>query len=109
MKIHFSRTGGFAGTRLAVTLDTEKLPAQEAERLRSLVEAASLFALPPSIESSAPGADRFRYQITVEEGGREQRVAMDDSSAPQACRSLLDHLLGAARAERKSGPRRKKG
>ena len=88
--------------RLTVTLDTEQLPPEEANRLSRLIAAAALFDQPPSLKSGAPGADRFQYRVTVEEGERRKKVEMDESSAPKALRPLLDYLIDSARARRKT-------
>jgi hypothetical protein len=100
MKVRFVRTGGVAGMRLAVTLDSETLSAREAARLKRLIgRAASIEASPPAT-GPRPGADRFQYRLTVEEGGRTRRLELDDASVPPALRPLLDYLAGRARAPR---------
>ncbi|MBF8284669.1 MAG: hypothetical protein HW378_3584 [Anaerolineales bacterium] len=40
MRIEFVRTGGFAGMRMATTVNTETLPPDEARVLRESVDAA---------------------------------------------------------------------
>lgn len=101
MKVQFARTGGVAGIRLTVTLDTETLPHAEADRLRRLVAAARLFDQPASRRLPGPGADRFQYQVTVEEGDRIKKVELDESSVPETFRPLLDYLVDSARTRQK--------
>jgi hypothetical protein len=101
VKVQFVRTGGVAGIRLTATLDTETLPADEADRLRRLVAAARLFDQPASRPSPAPETDRFQYRVTVEEGDRTKRVELDESSIPDTFRPLLDYLIDSARTGRK--------
>jgi len=101
MKIEFSRSGGVAGIRLAVTLDTEKLPAKEAERLRGLVAAAALFDLAASLKSATPRPDQFQYRVMVEDGARKKQIEMDESSIPERTRPLLDCLVDLARTRQK--------
>jgi len=101
VKVQFARTGGVAGIRLTVTLDTETLPPAEADRLRRLVAAARLFDQPASRPSPAPETDRFQYQVTVEDGSRIKKVEMDESSVPGTFRPLLDYLIDSARTGRK--------
>ena len=101
MKVEFCRTGGIAGTRLTATLDTERLPHQEAARLRRLISAASFFDQPTSLKSPTSGADRFQYQVTVEEGDRIKKVEIDESCVPRTFQPLIDYLLDSYRARRK--------
>lgn len=99
MKIRFTRSGGLAGARLVVALDTEKLAADEADRLRRLVTAA---VARPIVHKKIPGgADRFRYRIEVEEDDRKREIEIDESSVCDDWRPLLDYLTEAARAARK--------
>ncbi len=102
MRIQFERTGGFAGMRLAVTIDSEALSQEEAIRLRELVDAAGFFELPEEITTPTPGADRFLYTLTVEVEGRRHTVRTSDAAAPAALRSLIDWLTKAAREAHKS-------
>lgn len=41
MKIHFERTGGFAGIPTAATIDTLALTPEEAQQLHDLIRAAA--------------------------------------------------------------------
>ena len=101
VKVEFFRSGGVAGIRLTATLDTEMLPPDEADRLRRLIAAASFFDQPSSRQSPKRRADRFQYQVTVEEGDRVKKVELDESSVPEALQPLLDYLSDCARAGRK--------
>ena len=101
MKVAFSRSGGVAGIRLTATLDTEMLPPDEADHLRQLIAAASFFDQPSSRQSPIRRADRFQYQVTVEEGDRIKKVELDESSVPETLQSLLDYLTDSARSGRK--------
>lgn len=97
MKIHFTRTGGVAGTKLDLEINTEKLPPGEARRLENLVSAASIFGRPP-IPASAPSSpDRFTYRLSVEDGARKSEVEVGESSLPKDFEPLLDHLVEQAR------------
>jgi hypothetical protein len=65
MRIYFERSGGFAGMRVAVTLDTESLGSEETNELQKLVDTANFFALPPTITTTSPaGVDQFQYKVT---------------------------------------------
>jgi len=101
VKVEFWRTGGVAGIRLTSTLDTEKLPPQEADRLRRLISTACFFDQPSSLKSSTSGADRFQYQVTVEEGDRIKKVEIDESCIPRTFQPLIDYLLNSCRPRQK--------
>ena len=101
MRIEFSRSGGVAGIRLTATLDTERLPPQEAARLRRLISTACFFDQPSSLKSSTSEADRFQYQVTVEEGDRIKKVEIDESCIPRTFQPLIDYLLDSCRARQK--------
>ena len=86
---------------MTATLDTEGLPLQEADRLRRLISAASFFDQPTSLKSSTSGADRFQYQVTVEEGDRIKKVEIDESCVPRTFQPLIEYLLDSCRARQK--------
>jgi hypothetical protein len=116
MKIQFSRSGGFAGIRLALTLDSSELSPKDRQELERLVREASFFKLPGSFLSPQPQPDAFQYQITVEDGGQSHRVLAGDRGAPKALRPLIERLEELARARApsrgegtpKASPERKK-
>jgi len=105
LQVHFERTGGFAGMRLAATIDAASLSPEEARQLRELVDAAGFFELPAEIGGATRGADRFLYTLTVEVEGQQHTVRTSDAAAPAALRSLIDWLTNSVRqARRSSGP-----
>ncbi|MFQ5916035.1 MAG: protealysin inhibitor emfourin [Nitrospinota bacterium] len=103
LRVQWERTGGFAGMRMAATIDSEALSQEEARRLRELVEAAGFFELPEEIAGPAEGADRFLYTLTVEMEGRRHTVRTSEAAAPPGLRSLIRWLTNAARKGRRSG------
>ncbi len=102
MRIHFERTGGFAGMRMTATVNTESLSSEEARDLHEMVEAAGFFDLPAVITTPTPGADRFHYKLTVEAEGRQHTVEMGEAAVPEALRPLLQRLTAMARSARRS-------
>jgi hypothetical protein len=102
MHITFERTGGFAGMRLAVTIDTHQLSPEEAKELEEMVEAAGFFDLPAKISSESPGADRFHYKLTVEAEGQRHTVELGEAAAPEPLRTLLRRLTTVARSVQRS-------
>ncbi len=100
MRIHFERSGGFAGLRLEATVDTETLPAETADTLRQLVRAAHVFDLPALMAPANPGADRFCYQLTIEDRGRRRVIEACESAIPGELQPLLRFLTARARSAR---------
>ncbi len=101
MRIHFVRTGGFAGMRLANTIDSEELPEDEVQELKSELDNAHFFELPAFLSGEPGGADRFQYEITVEEGRQTHTVAAGESALPEDVQPLVQHLERLARTKRK--------
>ncbi len=101
MRIHFVRTGGFAGMRLANTIDSEELPEEEVQALVSELDSAHFFELPPSLSGDMGGADRFQYEITVEDGRQTHTIAAGESALPGNVQPLVEHLERLARTTRR--------
>jgi hypothetical protein len=99
-QVHFERTGGFAGIRLATSVDTADLPADEARALEEKIQAARFFEQPGQIRSAGNQPDQFLYKITVEQGGKSHTVEVGESSMPEALRPLVEHLGNLARTRR---------
>ncbi|MEH2067629.1 MAG: protealysin inhibitor emfourin [Nostoc sp.] len=98
MRISFERTGGFAGISKKTTVDTAQLPANEANTLNRLVEAADLFRLPEQITSPNPQSDRFQYKLTVEDNGngKQHTVTVSEAALPGTLRPLIEWLQNIA-------------
>ena len=96
MKIRFVRSGGFAGLRLTLDLDTAELPASDAARLTELVEVAR--GTLTNAPHSRRGADQFEYELTIElhQWGHETLV-LRDQDVPEPVRPLIDQLTALAR------------
>jgi emfourin len=99
MKICLVRTGGVAGMRREVTVDTDRLDAGRAGELRRIVEeaeASGLFAASPAPRGNRP--DRFGYHLTIEDrrGRREARFFED--GAPEPASLLVETVWKASEA-----------
>ena len=92
MRVEFERSGGFGGLRRVCTVDEGTLPPEAARQLRDLVHGARFFDLPAEIRASQPGADRFRYRLTVDDGERRHTVDLDEAAAPDGVWPLVDWL-----------------
>jgi emfourin len=100
MHIEFERTGGVGGIRLATSVDTDTLPADESARVRQLVDDAGFFNLPARLKTPAPSADRFEYRLTVRAPERSHTVDVGEGAIPPSLRPLIDWLMAAARKPR---------
>ena len=100
MHIQFERTGGFAGMRMTATMDTQTMPAEEAKKLLTMVEAANFFRLPSTIRPSSPGADSFQYKVNIEHQGQEHTVETGEIGISTDLRALLRYLTVLSRPPR---------
>src|SRR5512145_687451 len=98
MRIDFERTGGFSGMRLAATLDTATLPADQADTLHGLIAEAHFFDLPSQIPAPPEAADQFHYHVTVEAEGKRHTVDVGEGAASPALQALLQQLTLLARS-----------
>jgi hypothetical protein len=96
LRIHFERTGGFAGPamRRACTVDADRLPAAEADELQDLVQGANLTGLAAGSAGRAASArpDEFRYRLRIDAGDRQHTVEFGDRDMPAPLRPLVRWL-----------------
>ena len=97
MKIHFERGGGFSGTHITATIDSEELTQDEGQELGELVNSSNFFELPPLMSSTKRGADRFNYKLTVETEGKRHSVLIDEGAVTPELRTLLQWLTAKAK------------
>jgi len=93
MRIRLERTGGFAGMRREVALDTETLPSDEARKLQEMVNAAGFFNLPEKFPLPERGADYFVYRLAIEAEGKKHTVEISEPAATPELRSLFQTLM----------------
>ena len=100
MKIQFERTGGFAGMKLAIDLDLESLPVDDASIIQKLIEAADLFhlELPPENQVMRDG---FQYHLSIETEDNQCSFLMDDTALTDKLRPLVNELTLLARTNRR--------
>ena len=102
MKISFERTGGFAGMRVAVSVDSQNLPAQDAAALAKMVNDAGFFNLPE--HPTAQGRpDGFQYTISIDSDGKQRTMQIVDGSLPAALQPLVNDLILRARTQKRAG------
>ncbi|HKI54808.1 MAG TPA: protealysin inhibitor emfourin [Anaerolineales bacterium] len=93
-KIHFERTGGFAGIRLAAEIEVNELPDDQKHEILELLDEMDFDELPEKPGNKMPIPDEFFYSVTVESDSREYKVSGGESSLPQDMAPLLD-ILGS--------------
>jgi len=96
MRVHLKIDGGvayFPGLSRPITIDSEALPAQEADKLMQLLDAAHFFDLPPVINIPLPGAaDYRRYTITVDDDSKHHTVQLTDPIEDPNLQALITYL-----------------
>ena len=95
MRISFKTEGGIAhlpGLSRPVTIDTDELPAKEANELERLIEAANFFELSATSAPPRGGADYQQYTITVNTPERSHTVRLVDRIEDPHVRELVNHL-----------------
>jgi hypothetical protein len=98
MRIHFERSGGFAGMIFEVSVETNDLPEEEAQAIGRLVENSNFFTLPSRFDDETPRSDQFQYKIMIETENQTHTVETSDFAAPQEMRPLLQKLTILARS-----------
>ena len=97
MRIAFLRTGGFAGLRLGLELDTNSMEARAASELTELVQKADFYKLPARLSATDQVRDRFQYRLRVSSSAKEEHeVVADEGSVPPELRPLLTRLTDLA-------------
>ena len=81
----------FPGLAKTIDLDTDTLPAQDAEEMRRLVAAARFFELPVSTgqQPARGAADYRRYTITVDDGSAHHTVQTTDPVSDPHLQALI--------------------
>jgi hypothetical protein len=103
MRIQYKVDGGIAylpDLYQPVTVDTDNLPREEANKLERLIEAADFFDLPAVSSPPRGAADYFQYTISITGPERSHTVRVTDPIADPHLRTLIDYLEEKARESR---------
>jgi hypothetical protein len=92
LRVAFETAGGLGGLTMTKTIDSDKLLAEQANRLRQLVDASNFFNLPIAIPYSGPIRDFFHYKLIVESEGKKHTIVVDEPAAPSELKPLLQWL-----------------
>jgi hypothetical protein len=93
LRIELTRSGGYAGltTKLG-ELDTSELPEAEARDVEELVRSADVPALEEASPMRGAGADRFQYDLVIEDDSGRRELTMSEDKIPTELRPLIDRL-----------------
>ena len=101
MRIHFERSGGFAGITQTAEVDTDQLPTAAADNMSALVDKADFFNLPKQPKTSSKGADQFQYKLRVETASKSHEIQFGDGHVPPKLKPLIDQMLEESRKPKK--------
>jgi emfourin len=90
MKISLVRSGGFAGMRQQVHVDTSALDPNSAQQFRKLVDAADLPLLSEPTIRVKSEPDRFCYTLTVDDGVQQHSITFEEHRIPDSVRPLIE-------------------
>jgi len=100
-RIEFTRSGGFMGTSTRVSFQSQELELEEAEELNSLIERSGFFEAMVLERGYLNMPDQFRYQISIEHGGKKRKLDLAEGSIPDTFRPLINRLVRIARKQRR--------
>lgn len=95
MKVYFKPEGGFGyfpGLNKPLELNSEKMPAEEADHLKQLINESSFFNLPSEDGKPVRGADQKKYTIRVEDKDRQHWIQVHDTGIDPILQNLLSYL-----------------
>jgi|SRR5919202_5782438 hypothetical protein len=94
MKIHFERSGGFAGISTSFTVDSNSISLDEQDIVKNMIDTARFFELPSETPLPKRGADYFKYKITVEteENKKSHTIKTNDMTMPYELRPLVNYF-----------------
>lgn len=99
MKVHFERSGGFAGISMSVSLDTDNMPQDESARLHQMCDNMNFFNLPSKLDVKSGAADLFRYKITIESKDGKHTVETTDLSMTPEFENFVNYLSDKVRKQ----------
>lgn len=103
MRIELKREGGlafFPGLTKPRSVDLETLPPDTAEAIRRGVQEARFFEQPAAVGTASRGADRTRYTVTIEDGGRKHTVQFLEPVEEPNLRALVELLQKVEKEQR---------
>ena len=96
LRIELTRSGGFAGlTSQLGELDTSELPEEEAREIEAMVERANVPKLLAAGPVKGKGADRFQYDLAIEDESGRHELTVSEDQMPDELRQLVDRVKAA--------------
>ena len=83
-----------------MTIDTDELPAEEADELKGLIEAAGFFDLPETSAQPRGAADYLRYTVSVTDPEHSHTVHLTDPIEDPDIQALIEYLEAKVRESR---------
>jgi hypothetical protein len=99
-KLHFERSGGFAGIILSFELNSIDLSLEENNKLKALIDSAYFFDY-SDVDSKANLPDQFQYKISIESEERSHTVNIAENELTENWQPLIQYLNLKARISRK--------
>lgn len=96
-KIHFSRSGGFAGFNLNLTLNVHELPESEINKLKKLINEA---CISNKYSKKPKGADLFSYSIVFESAQGSESFHINQQEVTPVAEPLINYLSDLAKKKR---------
>jgi hypothetical protein len=97
IRIELERSGGVAGISLRSSIDTGALPPDEAQDIARLVDRIEFADLARRPHRPTRGADRFQYDLTVQQGATRYRLSLPEGAIPTELKPLLERLIARAK------------
>jgi len=95
MKVTVKRSGGFAGLiRPPVQVDTSLLPRNHAAAVEAAVRSLDFMSLPELLPAAKNQADRFQYQVTVDDAGASHTITAGEDDLGNV-KQLIDAVYAA--------------
>jgi hypothetical protein len=96
MRLSLRSVGGFTGPAGAQThtVELDRLPPREAERLRALVRSLDFAALTATLTKPRPQSWDFLHTLEISDNGQHHQLRFHSEAAPPALAELAE-LLGA--------------
>lgn len=73
-------------------LDTAELPDADAREIEELVRSSDVPALEEASPMRGEGADRFQYDLVIEDDEGRRELTMSEDKIPNELRPLIDRL-----------------
>lgn len=94
MIIHVEQSGGFAGLKKRMEVDTNKIPKGDAVMIKKLVDSSDLNknSLVSSKKPLKGAADYYTYEITIREGTKNQVIRCEEYSIHDNLKKLISYV-----------------